>query len=63
MACTAPGYDKNIIKYYGMGPHLHDYLQEMNHEVVSKYNIMTVAEVSGSTLKMLTICLMLKEMN
>ncbi len=32
-----------------MGPHLHDYLQEMNHEVVSKYNIMTVAEGSGST--------------
>lgn len=44
-----PGYDKNIIKYYGMGAHLHDYLQEMNREVVSKYNIMTVAEGSGST--------------
>jgi len=22
-----PGYEKNIIRYYGMGPHLHDYLQ------------------------------------
>jgi oligo-1,6-glucosidase len=46
-----PGYEKNIIRYYGMGPHLHDYLQEMNKEVVSKYDIMTVAEGSGSTLK------------
>ncbi len=46
-----PGYEKNITKYYGMGPHLHDYLQEMNREVISKYDIMTVAEGAGSTLK------------
>jgi oligo-1,6-glucosidase len=44
------GYEKHIIKYYGMGPHLHDYLQEMNREVISKYPIMTVAEGAGSTL-------------
>jgi oligo-1,6-glucosidase len=44
------GYEKNIIRYYGMGPHLHDYLQEMNREVISKYDIMTVAEGAGSTL-------------
>lgn len=43
------GYEKNIIKYYGVGPHLHDYLQEMNKEVFSKYDIMTVAEGAGST--------------
>lgn len=43
------GYEKNIIKYYGNGPHLHDYLQEMNSEVYSKYNIMTVAEGAGSS--------------
>ncbi len=42
------GYEKNIIKYYGVGPHLHDYLQEMNREVLSKYNVMTVAEGAGS---------------
>ncbi|MDF7814694.1 alpha-glucosidase [Hymenobacter sp. YC55] len=42
------GYEKNIIKYYGHGPHLHDYLQEMNREVLSKYNVMTVAEGAGS---------------
>ncbi len=46
-----PGYEKNINKYYGMGPHLHDYLQEMNREVISKYDIMTVAEGAGSTLE------------
>jgi oligo-1,6-glucosidase len=46
-----PGYEKNINKYYGMGPHLHDYLQEMNKDVISKYDIMTVAEGAGSTLE------------
>jgi oligo-1,6-glucosidase len=34
-----------------MGPHLHDYLQEMNREVISKYDVMTVAEGAGSTLE------------
>ncbi len=43
------GYEKNIVKYYGAGPHLHDYIQEMNREVLSKYNIMTVAEGAGSS--------------
>jgi len=43
-----PGYEKNIIRYYGNGPHLHDYIQEMNREVLSKYNVMTVAEGAGS---------------
>jgi oligo-1,6-glucosidase len=42
------GYEKDIIKYYGHGPHLHDYLQEMNREVLSKYRVMTVAEGAGS---------------
>jgi oligo-1,6-glucosidase len=46
-----PGYEKQINKYYGMGPHLHDYLQEMNREVLCKYDIMTVAEGAGSTLQ------------
>ncbi len=41
-----------IIKYYGNGPHLHDYLQEMNREVLSKYpNVMTVAEGAGDSPK------------
>ncbi|HET7003155.1 MAG TPA: alpha-amylase family glycosyl hydrolase, partial [Puia sp.] len=29
------------------GPHIHDYLQEMNREVLSKYNMMSVAEGMG----------------
>ncbi|WP_231427386.1 alpha-glucosidase [Pedobacter sp. Leaf250] len=45
------GYEKDIIKYYGMGPNLHQYLKEMNKTVISKYNIMTVAEGAGSTLE------------
>ncbi|MGZ3756512.1 MAG: glycoside hydrolase family 13 protein [Mucilaginibacter sp.] len=44
------GYEKTINKFYGMGPNLHPYLQEMNREVISKYNIMTVAEGAGSTM-------------
>lgn len=43
------GYEKNIIKYYGMGPHLHDYIQEMNQKVLSHYDVTTVAEGAGST--------------
>ena len=43
------GDEKNIIKYYGVGPHLHEYLQEMNKEVFRKYDIMTVAEGAGSS--------------
>ncbi|MCX2575113.1 glycoside hydrolase family 13 protein [Pedobacter sandarakinus] len=46
-----PGYEKDIIKYYGMGPNLHRYLKEMNKQVISKYNVMTVAEGAGSTLE------------
>jgi oligo-1,6-glucosidase len=42
-------YEKDFILYYAMGPHLHDYLQEMNREVLSKYNAMSVAEGAGNT--------------
>lgn len=46
------GQPLEIIKYYGNGPHLHDYLQEMNREVLSKYpNAMTVAEGAGDSPK------------
>lgn len=33
--------------YYASGPHLHDYIQEMNREVLSKYDVATVAEAMG----------------
>ncbi len=36
-------------KYLASGPGLHDYLKEMNSEVLSKYNCMTVAEGAGVT--------------
>ncbi|MEJ2004129.1 MAG: alpha-glucosidase [Cyclobacteriaceae bacterium] len=43
------GYEKEIIKYYGMGPNLHTYLREMYDEVLSKYDVFAVSEGSGST--------------
>lgn len=35
--------------YYDNGGHLNDYLKEMNKEVLSKYDIMTVAEAAGNS--------------
>ena len=43
------GYEKNFTKYYAMGPHLHDYLKEMYNEVLSKYDVMSVAEGAGNS--------------
>ena len=40
-------YQGDYITYYAHGPHLHDYLQEMNKKVLSKYNIITIAENVG----------------
>jgi oligo-1,6-glucosidase len=42
-----PQYKGDWGKFYANGPHIHDYLQEMNREVLSKYDIMTVAEGMG----------------
>ena len=39
--------EKNFGNAYNHGPHLHDYLQEMNREVLRKYPVMTVAEGAG----------------
>lgn len=35
--------------YCANGPHVHEYLQEMNHEVLSRYDLITVGECSGVT--------------
>jgi len=43
------GYEKNFSLYYAMGPHLHDYLKEMNREVLSRYDVMSVAEGAGNS--------------
>lgn len=40
-------YNGNWGLYYASGPHLHDYIQEMNREVLSQYNLATVAEAMG----------------
>lgn len=37
--------------YYAKGPHLHEYLQEMNREVFSKYDCMNVGEASGVSIE------------
>ncbi len=36
-------------RYLASGPHLHDYLKEMNDQVLSKYDCMSVAEGAGVT--------------
>ncbi|MEM7486667.1 MAG: alpha-glucosidase [Bacteroidota bacterium] len=40
-------YNGNFIPFYANGPKLHEYLHEMNKEVLSKYDIMTVGETPG----------------
>lgn len=37
--------------YAANGPHVHEYLQEMNREVLSKYDLITVGECSGVTIE------------
>jgi oligo-1,6-glucosidase len=45
------GFEKNFSLYYSMQGNLHGYLQEMNKEVLSKYDVMSVAEGTGNTLE------------
>jgi oligo-1,6-glucosidase len=46
-----PEYMTKPQYFYAMGPHLHEYLQEMNSQVLSKYDVMTVGEAFGVTVK------------
>lgn len=41
-------YNGKYPMYYATGPHLHEYMQEMNREVLSKYSVATVAEALGT---------------
>lgn len=41
--------DSDLSPYCVNGPHVHEYLQEMNREVLSKYDIMTVGECPNIT--------------
>jgi oligo-1,6-glucosidase len=43
------GWEKHFNQYYAMGPHIHDYLKEMNKEVLSRYDVMSVAEGAGNS--------------
>ncbi|NLY18929.1 MAG: alpha-glucosidase [Clostridiaceae bacterium] len=45
-----PGYHWGG-EYFVNGPRVHEYLQEMNREVLSKYDIMTVGETPNVTLE------------
>ena len=40
-------YHGNYVAYYAKGPQLHQYLQEMNREVLRTYDVMTVGEGGG----------------
>lgn len=42
-------YNGDWSQYMGNGPFLHQYLKEMNSQVLSKYNCMSVAEGAGVT--------------
>ena len=42
-------YHGDFVRYYANGPHLHEYLREMNKEVLSRYDVMSVAEGIGVT--------------
>jgi oligo-1,6-glucosidase len=40
-------FDGDYVAYYANGPRLHEYLREMNREVLSRYDVMTVGEGGG----------------
>lgn len=40
-------FNGNFGDFYAQGPHLHQYLQEMNEQVLSKYNCVSIAEGVG----------------
>jgi oligo-1,6-glucosidase len=42
-----PEYHGDYVAYYAKGPHLHEYLREMNRDVLGKYDVMTVGEGGG----------------
>lgn len=48
---TGDGLYGDFSPYTVHGPHVHDYLKEMNRSVLSKYDLMTVGETSGVTIE------------
>lgn len=56
-----PDYDESlgkfpIGKYHTNGPRVHEFINEMNREVFSKYQCMTVGEAPSITVKMPVYC-------
>jgi len=45
-----PQDDSDGRKFYTDGPRIHEFLQEMNEQVFSKYDIMTVGEMSSTSI-------------
>lgn len=45
------GFEKDFMQYYAVQDGLHDYLKEMNEQVLSKYDVMSVAEGAGRNFK------------
>ncbi|MDG1573196.1 alpha-glucosidase [Robiginitalea sp. M366] len=41
------GFEKDFIQYYAMQDGLHEYLKEMNREVLAPYQVMSVSEGAG----------------
>ncbi|MCE7994648.1 MAG: alpha-glucosidase [Roseivirga sp.] len=48
---VSPVFEETIAKQYANGPRIHEFLKEMNREVLSKFDIMTVGEGPGITLE------------
>ncbi|OEK06907.1 glycoside hydrolase family 13 protein [Roseivirga misakiensis] len=47
----SPVFEETIAKQYANGPRVHEFLRNLNKEVLSKYDIMTVGEGPGITLE------------
>ncbi|MCF7791083.1 MAG: alpha-glucosidase [Victivallales bacterium] len=43
--------DEDLAESYSFGPKFHDYMKEMNREVLSKYKCVTVGECPGTTVE------------
>jgi len=44
-------FNGNFVPFYANGPRLHEFLNEMNQQVISDYDVMTVGEAPGVTLE------------
>ena len=49
-SAVTDGLYGSLEPYVSNGPHVHEYLQEMNRRVLSRYDIMTVGEAAGVTI-------------